>query len=66
IAEIIAEENHLIYKMKDEPEKYPLRHVGNNLFVDLVDGDDLQFVLEEGKAIKLVTNNEYTFNRISE
>jgi|GEM_PF-2435779 len=64
IAEILADGQHLKYKMKDEPEQYPLRHVGNNLFVDLIDGDDLQFVLKDGVATQLITNNEYTFNRI--
>lgn len=64
IAQILENGEHLMFKMKDEKEEYPIRMVDANKFVDLVDGSDLEFLFKDSLPTRLVLDDELTFTKI--
>ena len=64
IAQILVEGNHLIFKMRDEAERYPLRMVGQDTFVDIKDGSDLDFISKDSVISQLILDKELVFEKM--
>ena len=63
IAQILPDGEHLIFKMENEDETYPMRKVGTHQFVDLIDGTDLEFQVLNSKVEALVLDRGLKFIR---
>jgi len=64
VAEISDNGAHLQFRMKDEEDVYPLRMVENHKFVDLIDGDDFEFIKKDSMINALILNQELLFIKI--
>jgi CubicO group peptidase (beta-lactamase class C family) len=63
--EIKQDGKHLYYTInKDYKDVYPLRALTEIKFIDIIDGEIIEFKKIEDKAMMLTTNDEYDYKRI--
>ncbi|WP_282042778.1 serine hydrolase domain-containing protein [Winogradskyella flava] len=63
IIQIQKEGKNIKYSMKSEQKEYPLRSIAKNIFIDLIDGEKLEFKTNENGQITLTTNDEHKFKK---
>ncbi|MEN0002811.1 MAG: serine hydrolase domain-containing protein [Bacteroidota bacterium] len=61
--EVLDKQGHLVLRFDEETAEYPLRAIAKHQFVDIIDGDDIVFMVEDDQAIKVTTNDEYEYVR---
>lgn len=61
--EVLLHDGQLTYV--SDGEEYPILPVKEHRFVDLIDGEDLRFVVKNDTVVAVMTNEEYRFERVS-
>lgn len=65
VMKIKQDDKHLYYIINDDVKDiYPLRALTSTKFIDIIDGEIIEFKKVKDKAMKLTTNDEYDYKRI--